>query len=315
MRQTAKNRPHQSGESAGESVPRQPVAPRTYAGEIDQAHESPFCGHKKAEPSQVRLMCSKTVCWLCRVPKSELGLPARMQPGIFLAIGMIPSQQLIAGGIVLAGIEQPQQRRAGEAAGAEIENEINQRVGPPLRERHFDQAGHLGHRGLHVALEERTGSVLCNARWKRLMRNELVPITDRRMPGHVKVYMTPEPLKPFNQEKSSIGNIHFCTVAFRNTWCYIVFVIKTFRHRGLEKFFLTGSKAGIQPKHAIRLRIQLTTLNLASRPEDMDRSGWKFHPLKGDLKDHYAITVNGNWRMTFRFEGEDAILVDYQDYH
>ena len=92
-------------------------------------------------------------------------------------------------------------------------------------------------------------------------------------------------------------------------------MIKTFRHRGLEKFFLTGSKAGIQPKHAIRLRIQLTTLNLASRPEDTDRSGRKIHPLKGDLKDHSAITVNGNWRMTFRFEGEDAILVDYQDYH
>jgi len=94
-----------------------------------------------------------------------------------------------------------------------------------------------------------------------------------------------------------------------------MFVIKTFRHRGLEKFFLAGSKAGIQPKHADRLRIQLTTLNLASRPEDMDRSGWNFHPLKGDLKEHYAVTVNGNWRMTFRFEGEDAILVDYQDYH
>lgn len=87
------------------------------------------------------------------------------------------------------------------------------------------------------------------------------------------------------------------------------------RHRGLEKFFLSGSKAGIQPKHAIRLRIQLTTLNLASRPEDMDRSGWDFHPLKGGLKDRYVITVNGNWRMTFRFEGKDAILVDYQDYH
>ena len=92
-------------------------------------------------------------------------------------------------------------------------------------------------------------------------------------------------------------------------------MIKSFRHRGLERFFLTGSKAGIQPKHAPRLRIQLTTLHLASCPEDMNRNGWDCHMLKGNLKDHYAVTVNGNWRVTFKFEGEDAILVDYQDYH
>ncbi len=92
-------------------------------------------------------------------------------------------------------------------------------------------------------------------------------------------------------------------------------VIKSFRHRGIERFFLTGSKAGIQPKHAARLRLQLTTLHLASRPEDMNRSGWDWHRLKGDLAGHWAVTVNGNWRLTFTFEGEDAILVDYQDYH
>lgn len=92
-------------------------------------------------------------------------------------------------------------------------------------------------------------------------------------------------------------------------------MIKDFRHRGIEKFFTTGSKAGIQPKHANRLRILLTTLNLAANPMDMNREGWGWHPLKGDLSGHWSVTVNGNWRLTFSFEGEDAILVDYLDYH
>jgi len=92
-------------------------------------------------------------------------------------------------------------------------------------------------------------------------------------------------------------------------------VIKSFRHKGVEKFFLTGSKAGIQPKHAARLRILLTTLNLASTPLDMNREGWVWHALKGDLRGHWAVAVSGNWRLTFSFEDEDAILVDYMDYH
>ena len=85
-------------------------------------------------------------------------------------------------------------------------------------------------------------------------------------------------------------------------------MIKTFRHKGLERFFHTGSKAGIQPTHAPRLRLQLARLDAASEPEDMNLSGWKFHALKGDL-------VNKNWRLSFTFEGEDAVLVDYLDYH
>jgi proteic killer suppression protein len=47
----------------------------------------------------------------------------------------------------------------------------------------------------------------------------------------------------------------------------------------------------------------------------MDQDGWRFHPLKGELKDHFSVSVNGNWRLTFKFEGEDAELVNYQDYH
>ncbi len=92
-------------------------------------------------------------------------------------------------------------------------------------------------------------------------------------------------------------------------------MIKSFRHKGLERFFYTGSKAGIQPKHAGKLLDQLTVLNIAMRPDQMDVPGWHLHALSGKLAGHWSVWVNGNWRMTFRFEGEDAILVDYQDYH
>ena len=80
-------------------------------------------------------------------------------------------------------------------------------------------------------------------------------------------------------------------------------------------FFETGSKAGIQATHASRLRLQLAALNRAKNPADRGVSNWKLHPLKGELAGHWAITVNGNWRITFRFEKGDALLVDYQDYH
>lgn len=92
-------------------------------------------------------------------------------------------------------------------------------------------------------------------------------------------------------------------------------MIKSFLHKGLAAFFETGSKAGIQPHHAGRLGRQLARLNIAKSAADMNVPGWGLHPLTGQLKRHYAITVNGNWRLTFVFEGEDAVLVDYQDYH
>jgi proteic killer suppression protein len=92
-------------------------------------------------------------------------------------------------------------------------------------------------------------------------------------------------------------------------------MIKTFRHKGLQDFFETGSKAGIQPHHAGKLRLLLTALDNAKRADDMSAPSWKLHSLLGDLANHYAVTVNGNWRLTFKFEGEHAELVDYQDYH
>jgi len=92
-------------------------------------------------------------------------------------------------------------------------------------------------------------------------------------------------------------------------------MIKSFQHKGLEQFFSTGSKAGIQPSHAKRLKLQLGKLDTAKTSEDMDLPGWKLHPLAGNLKDHWAVWVDKNWRMTFTFDGDDAVLVDYQDYH
>ncbi len=92
-------------------------------------------------------------------------------------------------------------------------------------------------------------------------------------------------------------------------------MIKSFRHKGVERFFTTGSKAGIQAKHAERLRNQLFALNRARRPSDMNAPGWKLHPLHGRLEGHWSVAVSGNWRLTFAFEGEHAVLVDYQDYH
>jgi proteic killer suppression protein len=92
-------------------------------------------------------------------------------------------------------------------------------------------------------------------------------------------------------------------------------MIKSFVHKGLETFFRSGSKAGIQPHHANKLRLQLTMLDRARQPEDMNAPGWRLHPLTGDMAGHHSVTVNGNWRITFRFEDGDAILVNYQDYH
>jgi len=92
-------------------------------------------------------------------------------------------------------------------------------------------------------------------------------------------------------------------------------MIKSWRHKGLKKFYETGSKAGIQPKHAETLKLLLLQLASAIKPEDMKTPGNDFHPLHGQLNEYWAVKVSGNWRIIFQFEGEDAILVDYVDYH
>ena len=92
-------------------------------------------------------------------------------------------------------------------------------------------------------------------------------------------------------------------------------MIRRFEHKGLQAFFETGSKAGIQPHHAPKLARLLARLHAAKVPEDMNVPGWRLHPLVGSLAGHYSVFVNGNWRLTFRFDDGDAVLVDYQDYH
>lgn len=92
-------------------------------------------------------------------------------------------------------------------------------------------------------------------------------------------------------------------------------MIKDFSHKGIENFFLTKSKAGIQPAHAKKLARQLHQLAHAKSPKDMDVKGWNLHPLKGEMKDHWSVSVDENWRLTFSFDGNDVTLVNYQDYH
>lgn len=92
-------------------------------------------------------------------------------------------------------------------------------------------------------------------------------------------------------------------------------MIKSFRHKGLEKLYRTGSTAGVNPQHAKKLKRQLARLEAAEGPQDMNIPGWRLHPLKGSQFGHWSVTVSGNWRMTFAFEDGDAILVDYRDYH
>jgi proteic killer suppression protein len=92
-------------------------------------------------------------------------------------------------------------------------------------------------------------------------------------------------------------------------------MILSFRHKGLERFFRTGSKAGINAAFAPRLDLQLSALDAAVTPGQMDVPGWGLHALHGDLAGHWAVKVNANWRMTFRFIGENAEVVDLQDYH
>lgn len=92
-------------------------------------------------------------------------------------------------------------------------------------------------------------------------------------------------------------------------------MIKSFRHKGLRRFYEVGTKSGIQPKHAGRLRLQLSALDTAHRIEDMDIPGYRLHPLKGKLKGRWSIWVSGNWRLTFEFKDGNVHILDYEDYH
>jgi proteic killer suppression protein len=92
-------------------------------------------------------------------------------------------------------------------------------------------------------------------------------------------------------------------------------VIKSFQHKGLELFFLTGKKSGIQPHHAEKLRLILAAINDTSNPEDIASPRLGLHKLSGELAGFWAVKVSGNWRVIFRFEGENVAALDYVDYH
>lgn len=92
-------------------------------------------------------------------------------------------------------------------------------------------------------------------------------------------------------------------------------MIKSFKHKGLKKFYETGSAVGIRPTHKQKLRMRLTALDTAAVIEDMDLPGFRLHPLKGQRQGLWAIDVNKNWRITFEFVDGNAYIVNYEDYH
>lgn len=92
-------------------------------------------------------------------------------------------------------------------------------------------------------------------------------------------------------------------------------MIKSFKHKGLRKFYETGSKQGIQALHTPKLRMQLAALDSALNIEDLDIPGYRLHQLKGDRKGIWSISVSGNWRMTFEFSDGNVYIVNYEDYH
>lgn len=92
-------------------------------------------------------------------------------------------------------------------------------------------------------------------------------------------------------------------------------MIKSFIHKGLQKFYASGSTAGIQKIHAKKLRLILSNLEQAQVPDDMDLPGLFMHKLKGDRKDIWSVRVSGNWRVTYRFTGQEIEIVNYEDYH
>jgi toxin HigB-1 len=105
-------------------------------------------------------------------------------------------------------------------------------------------------------------------------------------------------------------------IVTRYVTCYTADVaILTFRHKGLERFFLRGTMAGIQAQHASRLRLILGRLHVAVEARDMALPGLDLHPLKGDRKGSWAVRVSGNWRVTFTMSGSDVEDVDHEDYH
>ena len=92
-------------------------------------------------------------------------------------------------------------------------------------------------------------------------------------------------------------------------------MIKSVKHKGLQQFYESGSRAGIQPAHKARLRLQLAAPDTSTVIEDLDIPGFRLHPLKGRLKGRWSISVSGNWRLTFEFKDGNVYVLNYEDYH
>jgi len=92
-------------------------------------------------------------------------------------------------------------------------------------------------------------------------------------------------------------------------------MIKSFRHKGLQRYYQSGNKAGIQAQHSARISLILARLDAAQVPKDMNLPGLRLHQLSGNYLSFYAVVVSGNWRILFRFDGHDIYDVDYLDYH
>ncbi|MCF8107357.1 MAG: type II toxin-antitoxin system RelE/ParE family toxin [Desulfohalobiaceae bacterium] len=92
-------------------------------------------------------------------------------------------------------------------------------------------------------------------------------------------------------------------------------MIKSFKHKGLKKFYDTGNSQGIKQEHIKRLRLILARLDASLSPQDMRLPGFELHPLKGAYFGYWAVSVSGNWRVLFRFEESHVCDVDYCDYH
>ena len=115
---------------------------------------------------------------------------------------------------------------------------------------------------------------------------------------------------PDERQARALNRIDGC-----NLVGYAAIVIGSFRHKGLQRFFEEGVKSGIRPEHAARLRLVLGRLQASTSPKDMDLPGLRLHELKGARKGAWSVAVSGNWRVTFRFEGKNAIDVNYEDDH
>ena len=92
-------------------------------------------------------------------------------------------------------------------------------------------------------------------------------------------------------------------------------VVRTFRHRGLRRLFQDGDAGKIRADQLKRIADVLSHLDTAVRPADADLPGYRLHPLKGDLKGYWSVSISGNWRVVFRFEDDDVFDVDLVDYH